>query len=437
MSGTSPANKEGPSAEILAVAGATQGSARAKPLTAIRSTQRDVRRHNRSLVLNQLYFGDPMSRLELTRLTGLSTAAMTGLVGELTDEGVLVEAGLAQSHGGRPRQLMRLVDEHKFVVGVDIGESRVRAGLYDLRINCIDFIGADLAPGEILPSKVMDTVIELVREVVARNGVAWDQILGIGVGMLGIVEHGDSLDAVAHVPTVGWDSVPVGQMLSSLAAPVFVDNGARTIGQAEIWFGAGVGAESIAVLLLGNGVGAAWLTHGGGTESARSIEWGHTVLEFDGRLCRCGAKGCIEAYVGAETLIAECQPLAPEVLHAGQNPEEALALVTELAETNDKVHDVLVRAGVRLGRSLGGLINSFRPQRILLGGYGGGLWGKAVLEEIRRMAELSSLPPLGRDVEIEVCQFGKYGVMTGAAILPLSSWLKMGAPADLRHRIGD
>src|SRR5262249_30245199 len=128
---------------------------------------------------------------------------------------------------------------------------------------------------------------------------------GIGIGVPGTVEQGGT--ARVYAPTIGWDAVPLEDLLRAAGTrpPLFLDNGAKTQGQAEMWFGAGKGARHAVIALIGSGVGAAVITHGstyrGATSSAG--EWGHTTIVYGGRPCRCGARGCLEAYVGAEGIL--------------------------------------------------------------------------------------------------------------------------------------
>src|SRR4029078_8959401 len=85
------------------------------------------------------------------------------------------------------------------------------------------------------------------------------------------------------------------------AVPIFVDNGAKTFGQAEMWFGSARGARHAGIVMIGTGGGAAVVVDGRSYRGANSNagEWGHTTLVYDGEVCRCGARGCLEAYVGA------------------------------------------------------------------------------------------------------------------------------------------
>src|SRR5579863_4974238 len=99
-----------------------------------RGTVKDLRRDNRAAVLWSLYFNRPRSRQDLSAATGLSPASVTNVVRELIDEGIVTEAGSQESDGGRPRVLLDVDSEYGFVIGVDVGETRVRVRLYDVTL---------------------------------------------------------------------------------------------------------------------------------------------------------------------------------------------------------------------------------------------------------------------------------------------------------------
>src|SRR6202000_607168 len=96
------------------------------PMESKRTTVRDLRRHNRSALLSKLFFDGPLSRHELSSLTGLSAATVSNVTGELIEERIVVEAGLIDSDGGRPRGLLRGDPHYGHVVGVDVGETGVK-----------------------------------------------------------------------------------------------------------------------------------------------------------------------------------------------------------------------------------------------------------------------------------------------------------------------
>ena len=97
-----------------------------------RWTVRDLRRDNRSVLLSSLFFEQPRSRQDLSDATGLSPASVSNVVRELIDDGIVVEAGSVDSDGGRPRVLLQVNPDYGYVIGVDVGEIRVRVELFDL-----------------------------------------------------------------------------------------------------------------------------------------------------------------------------------------------------------------------------------------------------------------------------------------------------------------
>src|SRR2546423_4308124 len=99
-----------------------------------RSTVRDLRRGNRTVLLRTLYFDAPLTRQDLSQRTGLSGATVSNVVGDLVAEGIVLEAGQVESDGGRPRILLRVNPRHGHVIGVDVGETAVRAELFDLEM---------------------------------------------------------------------------------------------------------------------------------------------------------------------------------------------------------------------------------------------------------------------------------------------------------------
>src|SRR5215218_5370877 len=108
-------------------------------------TVRDLRRHNRSVLLSSLYLRDPQSRHELGRASGLSQGTVSNVVAELIEEGLVVEAGLVDSDGGRPRTLLRVNPEHTHVIGVDVGETRIRIEVFDLAMHPLATVEHPLA----------------------------------------------------------------------------------------------------------------------------------------------------------------------------------------------------------------------------------------------------------------------------------------------------
>src|SRR5919112_3115764 len=112
------------------------------------TTVRDVRRANRASLLTDLFHGGRQSRQQLGDTTALSQASVSNLVGEMIDEGLIKEAGLVSSDGGRPRALLRVAPGYGYVAGADVGETRVLVELYDLAMSRLGVATYPLAEGD-------------------------------------------------------------------------------------------------------------------------------------------------------------------------------------------------------------------------------------------------------------------------------------------------
>ncbi|MFF9978120.1 ROK family transcriptional regulator [Streptomyces erythrochromogenes] len=400
-------------------------------------TVRDLRRGNRSAVLQRLYFGGPMSRQELGPATGLSSGSVSNVVGELVADGLLEEAGVVDSDGGRPRTLLRVRPGSAHMIGVDVGETRVRVELFDLALTELARTEMPLLPrGCYDVGPIVDHVAAGITTVLADAGIGADRLLGVGVGVPGIVDHGAPGGSVVHGQTIGWDAVPLERLLRATGAlpeevPYLIDNGARTLGQAEMWFGAGRGAKDAVVVLFGSGVGASLITDGspgGGTTEGTPLEWGHLTVSVRGRRCRCGALGCLEAYTGAESLLARWAERGGGPARPGTvDEEEGLSELLAAARAADPAAvELLEETAEYLGAGLSDLVNLFQPERILIGGWAGLLLGPYILPSVREHATRYSLRhPAGR-VTVGLGALGPDAVTVGAATLPLSAFFATG-----------
>lgn len=409
-----------------------------------RRTVRDLRRGNRSRVLQRLYFDGPLSRQELGPATGLSSGSISNVVAELSAENLLEEAGVVDSDGGRPRTLLRVAPGGGLLIGIDIGETRIRVELFDLSLTELARTERLLAQHGYDVDRIVGHVRSGVADVLRDAGADPHRLLGIGIGVPGIIERhapdgsvGD-VGSVVHGQTIDWSAVPFERLLRDAVrvppeVPFFIDNGAKTLGQAEMWFGGGRGAGASAIALIGSGVGAC-VNHGGLLDEDRSsqaLEWGHSTVQLRGRRCRCGSIGCLEAYAGAEAM-RERWHEAGGPLPADADDETALAALLGAAypppgvEPDPVAVALLDETAECLGAALGDLINLFLPERILLGGWAGLLIGPHLLPDIRRYAQEYALKHAAARTTIEMGRLGPDAVTVGAATLPLADFLARG-----------
>ena len=390
-------------------------------------TTRDLRRTNRTKLLRELLFKGPTSRQALADETGLSAGTVGLVVTELLEEGLLEEVGSEESGGGRPRTILRVAAERAITVGVDLGERGLRVEVFDLawRRRADMFVDLDAQGAD--PATVVAQITSAVSKVVAKALLTDAYMLGVGVSVPGVVERTE--DSRIYTPGFGWDGLPLGRLLRDvLDAPIRVDNGAKAMGQAELWFGAGRGTEDAVVALLGIGVGAAVFTEGRLYRGSRSSagEWGHTPIVLDGAPCRCGSSGCLEAYIGESAVLRHWDDLrgAPT---AGTKPDGAR--IEELFSLASSAPDATAATAYfarHLGAGIATLVNLFNPEVIVLAGSVGLRITPAVLEDIRAAAERYSLRQPFESVRITQGQLGHDAVALGAATLVIDHHLERG-----------
>ncbi|MGC4866483.1 ROK family protein [Micromonospora sp. DT53] len=391
-----------------------------------RATNRSVRLRNRSALLTKLFLDGPLTRQDLVRSTGLSQPAVSNVVADMIDEGLVVEAGAAESDGGRPSMLLRIAPRFAFVVGVDVGETRVRVELFDFAMTLLASVEYPLDPARTEPDLVAGHVLAGIDAVTGRAGVAPGDVLGVGIGVSGVVEQG--AEAVVHAQALGWDRVPLERLIGAgTDLPLHIDNGAKTLGQAEMWFGAGRGARHAVFALVGSGVGASVVTNGATYRGASSSagEWGHTTLVYGGRACRCGARGCLEAYVGAEAIIDRYREARRGRQVPGEDEESQIAALVAAAETSATARRVLDDTAGYLGAGVANLINLFNPERVVLGGWAAMALGD-LLPAVREAAGRQALRQPYEQASIELCRLGVDAVALGAATLPIARFLTEG-----------
>ncbi|MCQ8190101.1 ROK family protein [Streptomyces rugosispiralis] len=415
----------------------------------LRTTVRDPRRGSRSSLLWTLYLHAPLSRQELVRRTGLGATTASAVIGELIAEGVVTEESVVEdlvtqeaatedlvtqevatenlvtqeavtqgaviqdgvTDADSPR--LRLASEHWYVIGVEAADTRVRVGLFDLALTQRAGAVYPLPPGPAGLETAVRHILTFLDAVIDEAGIPHGHILGVGVG----------------VSATGWDAVPLERLLrTGTALPLHIDNGAEALGRAEMWFGAGRGVQHAVVALIGSGVSASVITHGspyrGATDSAG--EWGHTTVQAGGRRCRCGARGCLEAYVGAEAVLERYRQARRGRVTPGADQESAFAALLTAADTSSAAQRVLEEAAVYLGAGIANLVNLFNPQRIILGGWAGLMFGARMLPRIRETVAAQALRRPYAQTDIRLCGLGPHAVALGAAALPVRHFLTQG-----------
>lgn len=392
-----------------------------------RRTSRDIRSDSRLDVLHAVLSVGVTTRNEVVRATGLSQATVATVVAELIGERILVEQRQVVGKVGRPTANLQLNPERGYVVGIDVAETYMRAVLFDTALHEVASVQESRDEHDLAPALVVETIGRVLDAALAKGGVARDDVLGVGIALPGLVQGISGVSVV--VPHWTWHTVELDSLRSRVGLPLVVDNPLKAIATTELWFGKGRSASSMITLNLGTGVGAGIVLERqilrGATNSAG--EWGHSLLVMDGRGCRCGRRGCVEAYVGAPGIRQTLREIAPEHPLADielQN-EFVGALAAELAtpEPDPAVRQTVERTARYLGQAIADLVAIINPEMVTLTGWTTWLLGDHLLPLAR--AEVLAQAPGQSAVDLVLEASTERGnmVATGVAMTALERFL--------------
>ncbi|MEU4984830.1 ROK family protein [Streptomyces sp. NPDC021969] len=331
-----------------------------------------VRRHNLSLVLRAVHDAGEATRAGVATHVGLTRAAVSSLVEQLLEHGVVSEWGKTSSgQAGRPGTVLKVSRSGPAGLGVEINIDYIAVCVVDLagtdRVRLVEHVDNR----GVQPSEVLARAARLAARAI---GSAAEQDLvpaGVHVALPGLVTGG----TVRQAPNLGWQRVAVeGLFAQALLAlrpahrplPVSSDNEANAAALAELWFGAGTeGVRSFLYLTGEIGVGGALVLGGELLRGAHGFagEIGHMVVDPDGPLCRCGAHGCLEQYAGQAALLTAAG------IDADAGGAQGVAELERRARRGEpSALAAIERAGRQLGVVVSGAVNLFDPEAVMLGG---------------------------------------------------------------------
>ncbi|WP_079406958.1 ROK family transcriptional regulator [Streptomyces sp. 3211] len=388
-------------------------------------TAQDIRRRNRFDALRCVFAASgPVSRQEVAAATGLSFATVANLVAELLEAGVLREAGHEDSKGGRPRARLAVNAERGALVGIDVAETSVQVELFDLALKVLRSVRLPLPQTGVRPDDVVDAIVTGVEGLSDAAG-APPRILGAGVSIPGLVEREGGVSVFS--PYWSWRDVPLRSLLAErLPMPLYLDNPLKAGTVAEMWFGAGREVDDLLVLTLRAGVGAGIAVDGalyrGATNSAG--EWGHTCLVRDGRECRCGRRGCVEAYVSTRGIASTVRELDAESPLLDPDEDAVVSNVARAAAEGDAVAtETVARTARHLGEAAADLLNLFNPQALVLGGRVADRLGEPLLRQTRDVIAAHALPATFQALTFRLSTVPDNPVSLGAATFALEGFL--------------
>lgn len=293
----------------------------------------------------------PHTQAELARLTGLAPATVSNIVRHLM-AARLVEV---ESGSGRRGSSIRLSRDAGLVAGVDFGHSHVAVAVGDLTGQLLGELRERLEP-----SHHIDVALGTAAAMLRRLTDAHGDVRRLGLGVPAPVAL-NRVRATAILP--GWEGADVQEAAEDVfKLPVSVENDANLGALAEHRQGVARGYDSSVFVKISSGVGAGIvidneLFHGAGGTAG---ELGHLTLDEQGPLCRCGSRGCLEAYISVGSILAMTDAHLPDA--------DLDTVVAAARDGNVAAYRAFEDAGLHLGWGIAGIVNLLNPEVVVIGG---------------------------------------------------------------------
>lgn len=363
-------------------------------LAAQRLGPSEARSHHRSLVLQSLYRGRGLSRADLSRELGLSRVTISDVVGDLVDEGFVVELGTrTASRPGKPATVLDINRSGHHVIGLDLSSSEAFVGV----VTDLDGVVIARAELDVADAQGTDAIVAVESLLGQLVDLAQCPIVGVGVGSPGIV---DDDGVVVSAPNLAWQDVPLQARLAELCGlPVAVANDANAAVIGEYSFGDG--QPDMMLVRVGRGVGSGLIIDGSAVSGARFAagEIGHVVSGPDeGERCACGNRGCLERWLAIPRIDA----------HLGEPGADREAVLTE--------------AGRRLGIVLAPIVSALNLTEVVLAGPSTHLAGP-LLDAAEATVRSHTLSDSHGDMQLRMTELGRDLVVLGAVVLVMRGQL--------------
>lgn len=321
----------------------------------LKGGQETSRAINRRAVLGLLRTRPGLSRAELASRIGLSRAAITSVVNDMLDEGLLSEGETSVGAPGRRPIPLEIRYESGLAVGIRVLGEALQCVLTDLSTQVLDSTVVPLS--DRTPPGLVEAIAGAVEALEGRNADRGAPITGIGVGIPGAVQAESG--KVLRSFRLGWRNVQLARMLAArVDLPVWVDDDTHAFALAQFLFGAARHSGTAAVLAVGEGIAAASIIDGrlrrGAHGAAGKI--GHIRIADDGPVCECGRRGCLQSFHNEGGMVARW----------GRGDRAALLAAVRAGEA-DAV-SVVREAGEAIGHAVSFHTAVLDPSLLLIGG---------------------------------------------------------------------
>ena len=340
---------------------------------------------NRDIVLEFIRFRQPVSRVDLSRLTGLQPSTISAIVEELIEEGWVREGAVVRGARGRPSTML-LVNDDLVTLALDVRPDQSSVAVVDLSGR---FLSHETVVTVADPAISMTKIIDRMRRLQQQHTDKTFE--GVGVSVPGRVDR--ATQKLLLAPNLKWHDFDIKAALEKgLDLQVEVDNDANACLLSELWYGRLEGIKDAVLVAVSEGLGTAILTGGQLHSGFNGLagEFGHISIDPKGPLCGCGQRGCWEMFASSRAALQAYRKLAPG------RPVSSIEELLQLTEEGDSTAIKAVSAqAAALGRGMRLITASLSPELILITGEITSCWNRfgAIVQEEMASMMLAGPPP--------------------------------------------
>ena len=393
----------------------------------------DVLRSNRVFVLTTIRKNGRISRAEISRQTGLNKATVTNIVSGLIQEGIVREAGFITGEGGRRSICLELDTDRYTVIGVWVTRRHLRVGLFNLKGDCRHREKIDIG----LNSPINELIDMICEKIMALKKLCRkSRALGVALAMPGpyIKQEGRIALLTERHEWQNYDVVSQIRDRTGMKVVSEHDSNAFTI--AEWCFSENYDDKaSICCILVGQGVGGGIIDDGKLVHGLYGIagEIGHMSICYDGPLCDCGNRGCLEKYCSSITLLKKVESGIAEYPDTICRPGMKESELTDAYLAGDALAHKVVNEGARyLGYGIANIVKIFNPEKVIIGDELSRA-GDDFLAIVRETVEDRIAPDIYKTVDIQISRTSD-PVLRGVCMSFINELAENPEEFDLRKR---
>ncbi|SHJ25968.1 Sugar kinase of the NBD/HSP70 family, may contain an N-terminal HTH domain [Clostridium cavendishii DSM 21758] len=384
-------------------------------------SKRFIKDINRTQVINEIRKNEGISRTDISKNLKLGLSTITNIIEELINEELVYEIGEDISTGGRKPVLLNFNKNYGNVIGIKIEEHKILVSLTNLKGEILFNLKANLTE-KISGNILIDTIKKAVYEIIKVNNIK-NKLMGIGIAVSGLVDQKEG--KLIYSGLLSIENVELSKELENeFGVPVYVDNDVNVYSLAELYYGKGKNRDNFVVITYGTGIGCGIVIdrkiyYG---ELGGAGEFGHMVILPEGRMCECGAKGCLEAYAAENAMRQYILENISKYEGCKINYIDNLTInrIEEYASNGEKLAiDALALSARWLGYGILSLINLLNPATIILASEGMKMQ-KFMLPTIKEIVKNNFFRKHPKQIEIVVSEMENEAWQLGAATLAIS-----------------